>query len=152
VLVAERLDPAASFARFTRQWLWDDLQVAYFASEASRNYFAATFILAPPDFVGAETEPWHEDGQVRRRLLVTYPDVIVAHTRQTYYLDDAGLLRRLDYAVDILGGDPAVHYPSQCRELDGIMVPTRRRVYVRNPDGTPVRDSVSIAIANVTFS
>jgi hypothetical protein len=89
---------------------------------------------------------------VRRRLLVTYPDVIVAHTRQTYYLDDAGLLRRLDYAVDILGGDPAVHYPSQYRELDGIMVPTRRRVYVRNPDGTPVRDSVSIAIANVTFS
>jgi hypothetical protein len=34
------------------------------------------------------------------------------------------------------------------------MVPTRRRVYVRNPDGSPVRDSVSIAIeiANVTFS
>jgi hypothetical protein len=155
VLVAERLDPAASFARLTRQSPWDDLQVAYFASEANWNYFAATFILARPDFVGAETEPWHEDGQVRRRLLVTYPDVIVAHTgQQTYYFDDAGLLRRLDHAVDILGGGPAVHYPSQYREFDGIMVPTRRRVYVRNPDGTPVRDSVSIAIdiANVTFS
>ena len=36
----------------------------------------------------------------------------------------------------------------------GIMVPTRRRVYVRNPDGSPVRDSVSIAIdvTDVTFS
>ena len=34
------------------------------------------------------------------------------------------------------------------------MVPTRRRVYVRNPDGSPVRNSVSIAIAftDVTFS
>jgi len=34
------------------------------------------------------------------------------------------------------------------------MVPTRRRVYVRNPDGSPVRDSVSIAIdiTNATFS
>jgi hypothetical protein len=34
------------------------------------------------------------------------------------------------------------------------MVPTRRRGYVRNPDGTPVRDSVSIVIdiASVTFS
>jgi hypothetical protein len=33
------------------------------------------------------------------------------------------------------------------------MVPTRRRVYFRNPDGTPARDSVSIAIdiADVTF-
>ena len=79
----------------------------------------------------------------------------MAHTRQqTYYFDEAGLLRRLDYAVDILGGGPAVNYPSEYREFDGIMVPTRRRVYVRNPDGSPVRDSVSIAIeiANVTFS
>ena len=79
----------------------------------------------------------------------------MAHTRQqTYYFDEGGLLRRLDYAVDILGGGPAVNYPSEYREFDGIMVPTRRRVYVRNPDGSPVRDSVSIAIeiTNVTFS
>jgi hypothetical protein len=34
--------------------------------------------------------------------------------------DGAGLLRRLDYSVDILGGDPAVHYPSAYREFDGI--------------------------------
>jgi uncharacterized protein YbjT (DUF2867 family) len=35
-----------------------------------------------------------------------------------------------------------------------ITVPSRRRVYVRNPDGSPVRDSVSIAIdvCDVTFS
>jgi hypothetical protein len=43
--------------------------------------------------------------------------------RQTYYFDDAGLLRRLDYAVDILGGGPAVHYPSQYREFDGSWSP-----------------------------
>ncbi|MGB0094938.1 MAG: hypothetical protein WBP81_20690 [Solirubrobacteraceae bacterium] len=86
-----------------------------------------------------------------RSLLVTYPATIVAHTRpQTYYFDEAGLLRRLDYSVDILGGGPAVHYPSECREFDGIMVPTKRRVCVRNSDGSPVRDSVSIAI-DVTF-
>ena len=78
----------------------------------------------------------------------------MAHTRQqTYYFDGDGLLRRLDYSVDILGGGPAVHYPSRYREFDGIMVPTRRRVYVRNPDGSPVRDpvSVSIDITNAAF-
>jgi hypothetical protein len=34
------------------------------------------------------------------------------------------------------------------------MVPTRRRVYVRNPDGSPVLDSTSIAVdvTDVTFS
>ena len=47
-----------------------------------------------------------------------------------------------------------MHYPSQYREFDGILVPTRRRVYVRNADGSPVRGSVSIAIevTDVTFS
>ena len=73
------------------------------------------------------------------------------HRQQTYYFDDAGLLRRLDYSVDLLGSGPAVHYPSEYREFDGIMVPTRRRVYVRNPDGSPVLDSVPVA-ADVTFS
>jgi hypothetical protein len=102
-----------------------------------------------------EIAPWHEDGHVWRALLVTYPDTIVAHHRQqTYYFDDAGLLQRLDYSVDVLGGGPAVHYPPAYREFDGIMVPTRRRVYVRHLDGSPVRDSVSIAIdvIDVTFS
>jgi hypothetical protein len=39
-------------------------------------------------------------------------------------------------------------------EFDGIMVPTRRRVYVRNPDGSVVRASISIAVdvTDVTFS
>jgi hypothetical protein len=34
------------------------------------------------------------------------------------------------------------------------MVPTRRRVYVRNPDESPVLDSTSIAVdvTDVTFS
>ena len=34
------------------------------------------------------------------------------------------------------------------------MVPTRRRVYVRRPDGSPVRDPVSVAIdiTNAAFS
>ena len=43
------------------------------------------------------------------------------------------------------GGGLAVHYPSEYREFDGIMVPTRRRVYVRNPDGSPLLNSVSSA-------
>ena len=57
----------------------------------------------------------------------------------------------MDYSVDILGGGPAAHHPSEYREFNEIMVPTRRRVYVRNPDGSPVLDSTSIAV-DVTFS
>ena len=154
VPVAERRDPAAAFAGTTRSSPWDEFQAAYFAGEANWNYFVAPFLFARGDFGTEETGPWREDGQTWHGLLVTYPDAIVAHTRQqTYYFDDDGLLRRLDYSVDILGGGPAVHYPSEYHEFDGIMVPTRRRVYVRRPDGSPVRDPVSVAIdiTNVTF-
>ena len=151
VLITARRNPAAAFVGTTRQSPWDEFQVAYFAGEANWNYFVAPFLFARSDFVTEEIEPWHEDGQTWRSLLVTYPDTIVAHHRQkTYYFDDAGLLRRLDYSVDLLGSGPAVHYPSEYREFDGIMVPTRRRVYVRNPDGSPVRDSVSVAV-DVTY-
>jgi hypothetical protein len=154
-LIAVRPDPVGAFVGRTRTSPWDEFQVAYFAAAGNWNYFVAPFLFARPDFVTEETEPWHEDGQTWRSLLVTYPDTIVAHHKQqTYRFDDAGLLRRLDYPVDILGGGPAVHYPSQYREFDGIMVPTQRRVYVRRPDGTPVLDPVSVAIdvADVTFS
>ena len=138
LLLEERLDPAASFVGQTRRSPWDDFQAAYFASEANWNYFVAPFIFTRSDFVTAEIEPWNEDGQEWRRLLVTYPEGVVAHCRQqTYYFDDTGLLRRLDYSVDILGGGPAVHYPSDYREFGGIMVPTKRLVYVRNPDCSP---------------
>jgi hypothetical protein len=147
MLVADRRDILASFDGLTRQSPWTDLQVGYFVGQGIWNYLVSPFLLARPDFVVAEIEPWHEDGETWRRLLVTYPDTVVAHCRQqTYSFDDAGLLRRLDFAVDILGGGPAVDYPSDYRTFDGIMVPTRRRVYVRNPDGSPQRDSVSVAI------
>jgi hypothetical protein len=155
VLLDERTDPGASFTGHVRQTQWDIFHAAYFAGEANWNYFAAPFIFTRPDFVTEEVAPWREDGQVWRSLLVTYPEAIVAHCRQqTYYFDDAGLLRRLDYSVDILGGGAAVHYPCEYRDFGGIMVPTRRTVYVRKPDGSPVRESVSIAIEvkDITFS
>jgi hypothetical protein len=155
VLVAERRDPAASFRGFTRQTPWDDLQVAYLAGEANWNYIVMPFIFARDDFVVREIEPWLEDGEMWRRLVVTYPGSVVAHHReQTYSFDDDGLLRRLDYSVDILDGFPAVDYPAEYRAFDGIMMPTRRRVYAGNADGTPARDSVPVAIEimDATFS
>jgi hypothetical protein len=154
VVLEERLHPLDPFVGQVRQSPWDDLQAAYFASEANWNYLVAPFLFTRSDFVTEEVDPWCENGQQWRSLLVTYPEKIVAHCRQqTYYFDDSGLLRRIDYEVDILGGGPAVHYPSNYREFGGIMVPTERRVYVRNPDGSPALESVSIAIevSNVVF-
>jgi hypothetical protein len=147
LVVAECAEPASLFKGHRRQAPWDTLHAAYFAAEANWNYFVTPFIFARPDFATEEIEPWNENGEVWRSLRVTYPNSIAAHTKQqTHYFDNAGLLRRIDYSVDILGGCPAVHYPSIYREFDGIMVPIRRQVFERNPDGSAAREAVSIAI------
>ena len=146
MLVAERRDPPPPAAGQNHQSAWDDLQIASFAGEMTWNAFVAPFLLARPDFAVEETEPWSEDGEVWRRLLVTYPEAVVAQCRrQAYCFDGSGLLRRLDSTLDVLGGQPTVDYPSEYREFDGIKVPTRRRVHVRNPDGSPQRQAVCLA-------
>lgn len=154
-LIDERANPLAAFAGQQRLTPWDFQQALYFASYANWNYFVAPFIYRSPGFSTRATGEWNEDGRILRRLEITYPEGFATHSRvQTIYLDDDGLIARLDYSVDILGGGPAAHYPSAYREFDGIQVPTKRLVYVRNPDGTPNRDSVSIDIdvAEIAFS
>jgi hypothetical protein len=153
-VLVERRDPASAFRGRARDFPWDDLQVAYFASEANWNYFAAPFVLARPDFVVQEIEPWSDGREVWRRLFVTYPENLAVTSRQlTYYFDSDGYLRRLDYAVDVLGGAAAVQYPSDYREFDGITVATRRTVYERNPADSTALGSpwVMIDLTRVTF-
>jgi hypothetical protein len=88
-----------------------------------------------------------EDGHQWRRLEITYPAGFPTHSEvQQIYPDDAGLIARLDYSVDILGGGPAAHYPTDYQAFDGVLVPTRRLVYVRRPDASPDRSSTSIDI------
>src|ERR687891_112419 len=72
---------------------------------------------------------------------------------QVFYFDDAGLLRRLDYAVEILGVPPPVaHLTDEHREHSGLVVPTRRRVYFQGEDGVPNTEHalVELDISEVT--
>ncbi len=155
-VIEERANPRAAFAGHTRQTPWDDLDLIYFISYASWNYLTTPFLLARPDVTVDEGKPWQEDGQMWRSLHVVFPDSIATHTKeQVFYFDDRGLLRRIDYAVEIAGSVPVAHYVDDYRAFDGIMVPTRRRVFLRQPDGHPDRGSLTIAIdviGEMTFS
>ena len=154
-LIEERPNPRAHFAGYTRQSPWDELDLIYFVSYASWNYLTTPFLLARPDVTVDEGQPWQDDGQTWRSLQVVFPDTIATHTKeQVFYFDDRGLLRRIDYAVEILGSFPVAHYMDAYRECDGIMVPTRRRVFARQPDGRADRSNMSLAIdviGEVTF-
>lgn len=153
--VDERRNPLAAFAGQERLTPWDAQQALYLASYANWNYFVAPFIYLTDGFTVRENGDWDEDGKTLRRLDISYPDGFPTHSQvQTIYLDDSGLIARLDYSVDILGDAAAAHYPTDYRSFDGIMVPTKRLVYVRNADGTPDRSAVSIdiAVADITFA
>jgi hypothetical protein len=152
-VVAERNDARASFPKEVTA-RWDDLQVAYFAGEAMWTYLTVPFVFTFPGFETEELPPVTEDGEILRRLKVVFPDSIATHcAEQIFYFDAEGLLRRHDYTPEVINAGPAAHYVAGYREFDGIMVPTRRRVYRLGQDGSVARDSelVTIDIESVLF-
>jgi hypothetical protein len=154
-VVEERVHPRASFAGHGVDTPWDRLQLAYFAGYAMWTYLTTPFFFAMDGVATEELEPWHENGETWRRLEVTVPQGIATHsTLQTFYFSTDGLLKRHDYDADVLGGTPAAHYVHEYQEFSGILVPTRRRVLGRRPDGTPTPDPliVTIDLSEVKFT
>jgi hypothetical protein len=153
-IVEERLQPRDSFVGHGVDTPWDPLQLAYFAGYAMWTYLTTPFLFAMDGVATEELQPWHENGEMWRRLRVTFPQNIATHsTVQTFYLGSDGLLRRHDYDAEVLGGAPAAHYVHDYQEFSGILVPTRRRVLGRRPDGTPAADPllVTIDLSEVEF-
>jgi len=147
--VAERRDPRAAFRRSLRRNLrWDDLDLLYFAGYAMWNYLTTPYLLARPGVELAELEPWHEGGETWRRLTVRFPADVPTHsTEQVFHFDVDGRLRRLDYTAEVVGGwAKAAHYCEDHRSFDGLVVPTRRRVYPRRANGRPAPAPTLVAL------
>lgn len=146
--VVEVLDrPRASFDGHTLETPWTALQLAYFTGYAMWTYTAEPFNLLLPGVRTEEGEPWTEDGQRWRRLHVDYPDTIATHSpHQILYVDDDGLIRRRDYQVDIAGRSPAAHYVSDFDEVDGLVIPRTRMIYVRDDENHPIHDQLVVSI------
>jgi hypothetical protein len=154
-VVEERANPRESFRDHKFESPWDRLQLAYFAGYAMWTYMNTPFLFALPDVKTEELESWQEHGEAWRRLNVTFPERIATHSaQQTFYFDRQGLLKRHDYDVDIAGGTPAAHYVSAPTDVSGIVVPTKHRIFPRQPDGSsaPAPLVVSIDINEIEFS
>ncbi|MGV9346927.1 hypothetical protein ACWDSD_19315 [Streptomyces spiralis] len=151
---AERLNPRASFpADVTAPW--DDLHVAYFAGYAMWTYLTSPFTFGWDGFKAVELSPVTEEEEIWRRLQVTFPDHIATHCReQVFYFGPNGLLRRHDYTPEVINAGPAAHYPSEYKEFDGIMLPTRRRVFRLGENGAVARNTelVAIDVESVLFT
>ena len=146
--VLESLDqPRASFAGHTAQTPWSTLQLAYFAGAAMWTYLTQPSSFTLPGFRMTELDPWEEAGQHWRRLRVDWPSSLATHSaEQTLYFTPDGLLVRHDYDVEISGGTPGAHYVSDLEEFSGIVFPTKRRIFPRQPDGRSLPEPLVVSI------
>jgi hypothetical protein len=146
-LIAARDDPEKSFEGQQRETPWDDIDVAFFSGEALWTYLNTPFLYTHDGFATQEIASIQVDGETWRRLKVTFPDNVKSHTReQISCFGPDGLLRRHDYTVDILGGATGLNYASEYRNVDGIIVPTKRRVYAYEGNYQQVKEPLLVAI------
>jgi hypothetical protein len=155
VLDEGRDDPRSAFQGQRLETPWDNLHVAYFSSYALWNYLTIPFLYTYPGFVTEELVTWHENGEQWRALKVCFPDYIATHTRdQISYFGPEGLLRRHQYTVDVLGNAPGLNYASDYRNVSGVMVPTKRRVFPYDGEQRKIPEPllVAIDIQEIAFS
>ena len=146
-LLEARDNPEESFAGQQRETPWDDIHVTYFAGEALWTYLNTPFLYTLQGFKTEEIASIQVESETWRRLKVTFPDNVKSHTReQISCFGPDGLLRRHDYTVDILGGATGLNYASEYRDVDGIIVPTKRRVYAYEGDYQLVKEPLLVAI------
>jgi hypothetical protein len=146
-LIEARDDPEKSLEGQQRETPWDDIHVTYFVGEALWTYLNTPFLYTHDGFITEEIPSIQVEGESWRRLKVTFPDKVKSHTReQISCFGPDGLLRRHDYTVDILGGATGLNYASDYRDIDGIIVPTKRRVYAYEGDYQLVKEPLLVAI------
>lgn len=146
-LIEARDNPEKSFAGQVRETPWDDVQVIYFVGEALWTYLNTPFLYTYDGFKTEEVAPIQVDGETWRRLKVVFPESVKSHTReQISCFGPDGLLRRHDYTVDILGGATGLNYALDHRNVEGIVIPTRRRVYAYEGDYQLVKEPLLVAI------
>ncbi|WP_333893362.1 hypothetical protein [Mycolicibacterium gadium] len=154
-MVAELRRPEASFERDDLNTPWNPLQRAYFNGYALWTYLTSPFLLALPGFTVRELDPIEDDGRTLTGLQVTFPAGFVSHsTLQEFYFGPDLLLARHDYRVEIAGSFSAIQYISDFVDVDGIIMPTKRRAHRRGDDGRAILDElmVSIDLSDYHFS
>lgn len=146
-VIEKRELPRKSFEGHKIATPWDVHHLIYFTGYAMWTYLSTPFLLLSPGFESEEIEPWNEQGEQWRRLKVKFPSRVPSHSdEQIFYFDSAGLLRRHDYSVDIMGGTSSANYASEHQTFGGLVFPTQRRVFAKSPDNAPMRERVAVAI------
>ena len=135
-VLANRSDPRGAFGDARHRLWWDRMDILYFATYAIWTYVCSPFVFAGEGYELSELGPWSEEGEQWERLAVRFPASVQTHSpQQVFYIDQQGLIRRHDDTAEVLSDRAkAAHYSMDFETFDGLVLPTRRRVYPRKPD------------------
>jgi hypothetical protein len=138
------------FGAFQRIRRWDIIDSAYFLGYAMSNYMSHPYRLTQPGFQVRRGADWRGVNETWRRLEVEYPPGFDSHChRETFYIDESGLIRRQDYFPHVFTEArvlarmlpfpiTAAHFTGRHREVDGLIFPTFRRVMLALPGRRPM--------------
>lgn len=153
--IAERRGSPEEFRRGLQSGTWDELQLAHYCGYLIWNYMVTPFILADTDVETKERRCSGVRGERLRRLEVTFPARLVTHaTRQSFYFDREGLLRRLDYPAPHEHDTQIAQLISGHQRFSGVLVPTLCRLLRVGADGVPVanRTLLDLEIFDVNYA
>jgi hypothetical protein len=153
--IMERRGSPDEFRQGLQARTWDELQLAYYCGYLIWNYMVTPFILAEPDVETKERRRGGVRGERLRRLEVTFPARVVTHaTRQSFYFEREGLLKRLDYPAPHESNTQIAQMFSGHQRFSGILVPTLCRLFSVGADGVPVatRTLLDLEIFDVYYA
>jgi hypothetical protein len=133
---------------------WGPQHAAGFSGDAAWSDLIQPFLYTYPGFACEEIAPWIENGEQWRRLKVAFPEDLARHgSEQVSYFGPEGLLRRHDHRPAAHGGTACASYAAGYRDVDGIRVPTRRRVYAIDAHGRPLPQAPlqSVDVHHIAF-
>jgi hypothetical protein len=128
---AESLDHRRTFRGLRKLRRWTDRDCIYFFGYAFASYSTFPFVLPQLEFRRTVRGRW--GGEPLSGVRVAYPAGVHVHSRvQSFYFDGSGLLRRNDYAADVVGRwTTGAHGWDDFETVGGLPIPTRRTVVPR---------------------
>ena len=146
-VIEQSIHPRDSFAGYAWDAKWDLMQLLYFSNYAFWTYLTLPFNFTLHGYETEEIESYENEGEIWRRLKVTTPDYIATHNKtMIFFFGSDGLLTRIDYEPDIIGGIPSTQMVYDYKNFNGIMSPTKRRIYIRNDDLTYKPEPVLVTV------
>lgn len=101
----------------------------------------------------AEETGTYNDSQSQLKSLMVTDTTLSDYKIIGFFFTPEGFLCKADYEPEVLGALPLTQLVSDYREFDGIMVPTKARIYSRKADGSPFTDNLLLGfdIESVIF-